>query len=187
MNAETQPGSAEFARYRNYLHVVARAHLDWRLRGNLDASDVVQETLVRACKRWEQCAANMNGQRLAWLRSILLNYLRDELRRLRLNGARLIQEAIDCSSARLEASLAAPGPSPSEVAQHQESSLQFAEAFARLPEAQREALELQKFEGCSLAEIAQRMGRSPVAVAGLLKRGLENLRELMNKPDGSET
>ena len=55
--------------------------------------------------------------------------------------------------------------------------MQLADALATLPEAQREALVLQNWHGWSLAEIGRQMDRSPAAVAGLLKRGLKQLRE----------
>ena len=48
--------------------------------------------------------------------------------------------------------------------------------IAHLAESQREALVLQYWHGWTLAQIAQRLGRTPAAVAGLLKRGLKTLR-----------
>jgi hypothetical protein len=59
----------------------------------------------------------------------------------------------------------------------QERAVQLAEALSRLPEAQREALVLQHWQGWSLDEIAEQMGRTRTAVAGLLKRGLRQLRD----------
>jgi RNA polymerase sigma factor (sigma-70 family) len=58
----------------------------------------------------------------------------------------------------------------------QERAVRLAEALGRLPEAQREAIVLQTWHQCTLAEIAERMGRTRAAVAGLLKRGLSQLR-----------
>ena len=58
-----------------------------------------------------------------------------------------------------------------------EELLRLAEALGELPEAQREALVLQHWHGWSLAQIGQHLGRSPAAVAGLLHRGLRQLRQ----------
>jgi len=51
--------------------------------------------------------------------------------------------------------------------------------LALLPVAQRESLQLRFYEGLSVAEIVDKMGRSETAVAGLLKRGLSALRAMM--------
>ena len=54
-----------------------------------------------------------------------------------------------------------------------------AEALALLPEPQRDALVLRYWEERPLAEIARHMGRTHDAVASLLKRGLRQLRVLL--------
>jgi RNA polymerase sigma-70 factor, ECF subfamily len=55
--------------------------------------------------------------------------------------------------------------------------VQLADALAELPEAQQEAIVLHHLHGLSTSEIGQVIDRTPVAVAGLLKRGLRALRE----------
>jgi RNA polymerase sigma factor (sigma-70 family) len=57
------------------------------------------------------------------------------------------------------------------------------QALARLPEAQREALVLRHCENWSLADISRHLNRTPAAVAGLLKRGLKQLREHLREPE----
>jgi RNA polymerase sigma-70 factor (ECF subfamily) len=83
------------------------------------------------------------------------------------------------SSARLAAWLAAEQSSPSERAKRHEDARRLAEALEQLPEGQREALVLQHWQGWTLAQIGAHLGRSPEAVAGLLKRGLKQLRRLL--------
>ena len=64
----------------------------------------------------------------------------------------------------------------------QESIFALASALERLPESQREAIRMKYIEGRSVLEIAKAMEKSVTAVAGLLKRGLEGLRESMAVP-----
>ena len=89
----------------------------------------------------------------------------------------------DLSSARLEAWLVTKEASPSQQAERNEQLLQLAEQLARLPELQREVLLLRHCQGWSLAEIGAHMGRSPAAVAGLLKRGLKQMRLLLQNEE----
>ena len=53
--------------------------------------------------------------------------------------------------------------------------------LASLPAAQREAVRLRYYEELSIAVIVERMGRSETAVAGLLKRGLSGLRDMLRE------
>jgi RNA polymerase sigma-70 factor (ECF subfamily) len=142
---------------------------------------VVQQTLYEAYHARADWYDQPSDQRLAYLRKILANNLSDEVRKLRTGKRDARREqpllvAIDQSSIRLDAWLAAESSSPSDRMQKEERALQLAEALNRLPAAQREALVMQNWQGCSLAEIAESMGRTRAAVAGLLKRGLQQLR-----------
>ena len=62
------------------------------------------------------------------------------------------------------------------AAKQDDAVLQLVGALAGLPEAQRDAIILQYWTGCTFAEIAEELGRSREAVAGLIKRGLRQLR-----------
>jgi RNA polymerase sigma-70 factor (ECF subfamily) len=124
--------------------------------------------------------------RPAWLRRALANNLTDELRKLatdKRDAAReqSLEAALEQSSCRLVAWLAADQSSPSDQAARNEQALRVAEAMAKLTEAQREALVLQHWHGWTLAQIGERLGRSQVAVAGLIHRGLEQLRKHLHE------
>jgi RNA polymerase sigma-70 factor (ECF subfamily) len=64
-----------------------------------------------------------------------------------------------------------------------ERGLRLAAALARLPEDQRRAVELHHLQGRPLAEAASELGRSKGAVAALLFRGLQKLRELLQEDE----
>jgi RNA polymerase sigma-70 factor (ECF subfamily) len=180
----SQEGTMGFEHYRAYLHQLARLGLDPRLRGKLDPSDVVQETLAKAHAGQTQLRGGTEAEVAAWLRRILANQLAAEARRFLQAGKRAARErsleaALSESSARLEGLLAADQTSPSQQADRQEQLLLLAAALARLPEDQRHAVERHHLQGWPLADIATEMGRSESAVGGLLRRGLKGLRELM--------
>jgi RNA polymerase sigma-70 factor (ECF subfamily) len=173
-------------RYRAYLRLLARLHVSPLLRGKLDPSDLVQQTLLQAHQALPQFRGHSDGERAAWLRQILARNLAVAIRdfgRAKRDVARerSLEAALTESSCRLEAMLAANQSSPSQKADRSEQALRLAEALEQLPEAQREALVLQHWQGWSLAEIGAHMNRSSDAVAGLIKRGLKQLRLLLNE------
>jgi RNA polymerase sigma-70 factor (ECF subfamily) len=177
-------GAARLERFRPYLRLLARLQLDPRLRAKVDASDLAQQTLVQAFQALGQFGGQTDAELAAWLRRILARNLAHALRdhgRVKRDVGReqSLEQALAASSARL----AAGGPSPSEQAAFNEQALRLADALARLPEAQREALVLEHWQGWSLEEIGRHMGRSRAAVAGLIKRGVARLRELLGETD----
>jgi RNA polymerase sigma-70 factor (ECF subfamily) len=177
----------DLERFRTYLGLLARLQLDPRLRGLLDPSDLVQQTLLRAHRNREQCRGTTDEQRAAWLRAILAHELADAVRRFERRGEdrrRSLEASLNESSARLEAWLQSESTSPSGRVDRQEQLLSLAEALARLPEDQRIALELHHLRGWPVQEVGQQMHRSPAAVAGLLRRGLAGLRVLLGSIEG---
>ena len=178
--------------YRAFLMYVADLQLDPRLRRQIDPEDVVQETLLEANRALEQFRGQTREQQKAWLRQILVNnlanHLRDALRAKRdINRDRSLEAILEDSSARLEARLAAEHSSPSEQAVRNEESLRLDEALATLPERQRQAIVLKHLHGWKLTDIAQHLGATQSAVAGLLVRGLRQLRDLLHLDSSSRS
>jgi RNA polymerase sigma-70 factor (ECF subfamily) len=154
------------------------------VRGKVDPSDIVQETFLKAHKNWDQFRGRTDAELAGWLRQILINRLTDVLRQFSSAGRELVREksleqALQESSARLEALLIGHSPSPGEKAVHQENLLRLSRALADLSDDQRAAVEMKYLGGESLDEIGRRMGRTKTAVAGLLHRGVTKLRELL--------
>jgi RNA polymerase sigma-70 factor (ECF subfamily) len=94
---------------------------------------------------------------------------------------RSLEAALEQSSQRLEAILAADQSTPSQRAIRHEQLLLLADALARLPDDQRQAVELRHLQGLATVEIAQRMDRTVAAVGGLLQRGLRTLRDSLEE------
>jgi RNA polymerase sigma-70 factor (ECF subfamily) len=180
MSDATSPAGLLLERHREYLHLVARLHLDPRLRGKLDASDVVQETLLKAHLYQEQFRGQSEAEQAAWLRRILANTLSDALREFGRAKRDVVREqallgALRDSEVSVR-SLAATTPSPSAQAMRYEDLQRLGAALERLPEDQRVVVELHHLQGWSVADVAVHLDRSEAAVAGLLRRGLKQLR-----------
>lgn len=173
------------ARYRGYLWTLAYAGLGSGYRNQLDPADIVQLTLVRAVESLPRLTSTDERSMLAWLRQILSTVLVDEYRRLHRDRRDIAREqqdiaaGIDNSAAGLEAWLAADQTSPSRAAVRNEQLLRLADALLELPEEQREAVVLKYLQGQDLPQIAAAMGKSLPSVAGLLRRGLARLKDLL--------
>jgi RNA polymerase sigma-70 factor (ECF subfamily) len=186
MTCMTDDAAAALEPYRKYLLVLAQLHLDAQLRGKLDPADLVQQTLLRAHVSFDSLRQREPGVIAAWLRSILARTLADAARyydagRRAVDLERSLEAQLDRSSSGMASWLAADQTSPSERAAHNEDLLRLADALAELPENQREVVSLKHLQGKPLQEIADDTGRSLAATAGLLRRGLEGLRELMQE------
>jgi len=178
-----EPSAAAWERYREYLALLARWQMPARLRAKLDASDVIQQTLLEAHQASARLADVDESGRLAYLRRALTNNLTDLARRFAaeardVNRERSLEAQVQDSSTRLANWLAADQSSPSLRVAREEELVTLAKALAQLPEDQRLAVELKHLQGCAVAEIAKVMGRSETAIGGLLRRGLKRLREL---------
>jgi RNA polymerase sigma-70 factor (ECF subfamily) len=171
-------------RFRTYLLLLARIELGKNSGPKLDASDLVQQTLLEAHRQRDRFRGRTPAEMAGWLRRMLACNLADAWRQLKrgkrdVARERALEAELDASSARLEGWLAAEGLSPSQQAVHNEQLLRLADALAALPEAQREAVVLHYWQNLPLAEVAVRMRRTPASIAGLLQRGLKALRALL--------
>src|SRR5262245_1182393 len=75
-----QAAGALFAPYRARPRRMAQLRLDRRLRGRVDADDIVQETLLEAVRRLPDYAANPAMSFPVWLRFLAGQKLVDALR-----------------------------------------------------------------------------------------------------------
>lgn len=180
---------ADVEQYRAYLLLLARRQVPPTDRARLDPSGVVQQTLLEAHQAADLMDGFDAGQRLAWLRTALVRNLADEYRRAFADKRDARREerfaaGVEESASGLVEWLAADQSSPSQRADRNELLIRLAEALAGLPDAQREAVERHYFHAEPVVVVAAALGKTPAAVAGLLKRALRTLRETLREPEG---
>ncbi len=174
----------DLERFREYLRLMARLQFNPRLQAKLDASDVVQQTLLQAHTYREQFNGASEAELAGWLRSILANTMAAAGRRFAadardLRRERSLHQSLAESSARIESWLAAEQSSPSESVSRGEELVRLASALAKLPADQRQVIELHHLKGWSVAEVAESLQRTKPAIMGLLFRGQQRLREIL--------
>jgi RNA polymerase sigma-70 factor (ECF subfamily) len=172
---DSQAAGLLLEKYRPYLRIIAERLLDQNLNARLDASDLVQQTCLSVLGRLPNFDGTDEAQFIAWLRTIHEHNIQDAIRDHLHSQKRAAGREVAIPSPDLFAQLRAS--SPSQRMMHGESAARLAAALAELPADQREAVRLRYLEGRSIAEIAERLERSPVAAAGLVKRGLMQLRK----------
>lgn len=173
-------------RYEPYIAMLARVHSRKAYRAKIGHSDVVQAVMMQAVAGVEGFRGQSEAEFRGWLRQILAHHLchldRDLHREKRdIRREQSMEQKLAQSSMRLEQLLAGEGPTPSTAAMAGENILRVTEAIERLPESQRAAIRLHYLEGMKLSEVAEAIGKSAGAVAGLLHRGMKTLREQMQR------
>ena len=168
--------------FRSYLEVLARVHLDARLRGKLDPADVVQQAMLRAYAAWPELKNSERPVLIAWLRRILARTPADVVKhydrdKRAVDLERSLEADLDHSASGLAGWLAADQTSPNQAAVRNEELLRLADALAALPEPQREVVVLKHLRGWTLQRIGGHLDRTVPAVASLLRRGLEEDRK----------
>jgi RNA polymerase sigma-70 factor, ECF subfamily len=175
--------------YRNYLTVVAGAAIGRGLQAKVDASDVAQETLLKAHQGFPDFRGATEAELLAWLRRVLARTIADQVRRFAgTEGRRVSRErsidasvgdSVERSSSALKDVLAADVTSPSLAVSKREAGAALADALAALDPDHREVIVLRNLEERGWAEVAERLGRTPDAARMLWARALARLRPLL--------
>lgn len=169
------------ARYRPFVHLLVRSRAGGQLRGRLDSSDLVQETLMQAARHIGQFQGEGEPAWRAWLARIAEREMIRQLRRhlgaqkRAVGRQQLPHQGNESGQSHLEQWWQTRS-SPSQAFLREERTLQLTEALGRLPEDYREVLILRHLEGLGFQEIADRMQRTPGATRVLWTRALQKLR-----------
>jgi RNA polymerase sigma-70 factor (ECF subfamily) len=146
-------------------------------RARLDTDDLVQTAVMRAFERLHSFEHRGHGSFLAHLRTIVLNAIRDEARRL---ASRMPHQ-------ELVTALPVSGPSPLEAAIGNDVVDAYESALTRLPAPQREAVILRLEMGYSYDEVADAVASpSPNAARMMVTRALVRLAQDMESHGRSQ-
>lgn len=173
--------SAEWERHRDRLLAIARVALPRRLRQKIDASDVVQQTLLQAWNGRAEFRGRADAERAAWLQRILANVVADRTRQFHtakrdFGLEQPLDGALESSALWLTSVIGAS-------AERNEAWLKLSQALADLPPEQAEAIRLHHILGRPVGEVAKVMARTEASVAGLLRRGLRSLRRQLDEQE----
>jgi len=169
--------------------------MDPRLRGRIDAADVVQDAFVVASSHRDVYFRKPEVQLFLWLRGVVINKLL-ELHRHHL-GTRMrdakrersLEAPLrrDDTSAALCAYLTAGLTRPSVAAVRDEVTKRLAEALEAMDSTDREVLAMRHFEQLTNAEAAQVLGIQERAAAKRYLRALQRLKKILSEMPGGLT
>lgn len=162
MARDVETLAPELERYREPLLRLARGLL--RRWPSIDPDDPVQTTFEQAIERPPANIDNLER----WLRGILRHRVIDAMRK-----------ATQLACDQLPSDKPDTGPSPSGGAKIRELNRQITDALAQLPRRHRDAVELTFFFEWTQAEVAEYLGCTRPAVAGLIRTSIKWLRELL--------
>jgi RNA polymerase sigma-70 factor (ECF subfamily) len=180
------------ALHRDRLRRMVQLRMDRRLRGRLDASDVIQEAFLEAATRFDEYARGRPMPFFLWLRFITGQRLLGAHRRhlgVRARDARrevaLYRGSLpEATSESLAAQLLGRLTSPSHAAVRAELQIRLQETLNSMEETDREILALRHFEQLSCAESAEELGIEEPAASSRYYRALKRLRALLNEFPG---
>ena len=160
------------ARYLPMLKRWSHGRLPRAARDMTDTDDLVQVALMRTLNNVESFVPRHEGAFFAYLRTTVLNTVRDELRRA---GRRPGRESFDRDMPALEASMV-------ERAIGREMLEAYETALSALPEEHKEAVIMRVEFGCTYREIAETLGKPTTNAARMtVSRALVRLAEGMNE------
>lgn len=188
---------ALLAGQRQRLQAVAAFRLDPRLRGRVDAADVMQEAFIAATARRAEFFGQSAQPLFLWLRWMLGNTLlelhrhhlgaqmRDARRETPTDRPSAGAAGDESTRAALVAQLTCGVTGPATAAGRAEVKARLNDALGRMDPTDREVLALRHFEQLTSAEAAQVLGIQERAAAKRYLRALERLREMLSEaPEG---
>ena len=164
---------------RSYLLIFADQRLDEGLKGKLDASDIVQHSLMEAHRDFVTFRGQTEDELKSWISRLVVHNLMDAGRRFRQSQQRSVAKEV-AWNAQSDLSAARHQTSASSLFRRRETDDELMRAVAKLPERSQQVLELRHRMGLSHAEVAAELGMTEAAARKLWSRIVEELQERLS-------
>jgi RNA polymerase sigma-70 factor, ECF subfamily len=179
-------------RHGDRLRRMVALRMDRRLKGRIDASDVIQEAYLEASVRLTEYLGDPTMPFYLWLRflagqklvTLHRHHLGVQMRTAGQEVALCRGPLPEASSAALAGQLLGHDTRPSEAAVRAELKIRLQDGLNSMDPLDREVLALRHFEQLSRAEIAQVLGVSEAAAGKRYIRALERLKQVLGRSPG---
>ena len=181
-------------RHRTRLTRMVALRLDPRVRGRVDASDVIQEASLEAVERLDEYLKDRQMPFFLWLRYLtsqkVLELHRRHLGAQRRDARREVRlhhgPWPEATSADIAQQLLGKLTAPSERAIHAEQKRRLEEALNTMDPVDCEVLVLRHFEQLTNAEAAAELGLEQSTTSKRYIRGLKKLRGILERTPGDD-
>ena len=180
------------ARHRARLRRMVDMRLDPRVRGRVDASDVIQEASLEAFQRLDEYVANPKLPFFLWLRYLtsqkLLAHHRQHLGAQRRDVRREVRVQRgpwpEASTATLAHQLLGKQTAPSQAAIRAEQQIRLEEALNEMDPVDCEILVLRHYEQLTNVEAAEELGLDESTASKRYIRALRKLKGILDRKPG---
>ena len=174
-------------RYRPRLRRMVALRLDPRLRGRVDASDVIQEGYLDAMRQLDEFIQDPAVPFYIWLRFLVGQRVQEQHRRHLGTPGRDVGREVSiyrgtmpgASTGALAARLLGKLTSPSDAAMRAERKIRLQEALNRMDPLDREILVLRHYEQMTNGDAAAALGLDKSAASKRYTRALQRLKEIL--------
>ena len=177
-------------RHRDALRKLIHFRLDRKIKGRVDASDVVQDVMLEASRRLKDYLADPKMPFHLWLRQLAKDRMIDLHRRHHAQRRSVDKEQPlaaprfgDRSSLDLAAQLQDAELTPAAATIRKELEQRFLDALDQLPDNDREIVVMRHVEHLGNSEIAEILGLSPAAAGMRYWRALQKLKAILTQDD----
>jgi RNA polymerase sigma-70 factor (ECF subfamily) len=175
--------------HREGLRRMIGLRMDPALARRVDASDIVQDVLLKASRRLAEYLKAPTMPFALWLRHLARDHIIDEFRKHRQAERRSLDrerplDALAADASGPDASAALPDHelTPAAAALRAELQRRFQAALEQLDEQDREVLIMRHYEQMGNGEVARALGLSEPAAGMRHLRALRRLRAILGEP-----